>query len=76
MNNIITATKWSGENGMNQIIKDNARIMKGPYTTWYDKVPGKSVEWNESDWKKTKLEHNLAINGVPEHSYWHYRRIV
>tara|TARA_Y100000816_G_C25613173_1_gene327822 strand:+ start:54 stop:494 length:441 start_codon:yes stop_codon:yes gene_type:complete len=32
MNNIITATKWSGENGMNQIIKDNARIMKGPYT--------------------------------------------
>ena len=30
---------------------------------------------NESDWEKTKLEHNLAKNGVPEHSYWHYRRI-
>jgi hypothetical protein len=31
---------------------------------------------NESDWEKTKLEHNLAKNGVPEHSYWHYRRII
>ena len=30
-------------------------ISKGPYTTWYDKVPGKSVEWNESDWKKAKM---------------------
>ena len=31
---------------------------------------------NESDWEKTKLEHNLAINNFPEHSYWHYRRRV
>ena len=31
---------------------------------------------NEGDWEKTKLEHNLATNGVPEHSYWHYRRII
>ena len=30
---------------------------------------------NESDWEKTKLEHNPATNDVPEHSYWHYRRI-
>ena len=30
----------------------------------------------EGDWEKTKLEHNLATNGVPEHSYWHYRRII
>ena len=27
-------------------------MSKGPYTTWYDKVPGKSVNWNEADWKK------------------------
>ena len=27
-------------------------MSKGPYTTWYDKVPGKSVLWNEDDWKK------------------------
>ena len=31
---------------------------------------------NESDWEKTKLEYNPAINDVPEYSYWHYRRIV
>ena len=31
---------------------------------------------NESDCEKIKLEHNLAKNGVPEHSYWHYRRII
>ena len=31
---------------------------------------------NENDWKKTKIEHYLATNDVPEHSYWHYSRIV
>ena len=31
---------------------------------------------NERDWEKTKLKHYYAINGVPEHSYWHYRRII
>ena len=31
---------------------------------------------NERDWEKTKLEHNLATNDVPEHSFWHYKRIV
>ena len=31
---------------------------------------------NERDWQKIKLEHNFATNDVPEHSYWHYRRIV
>ena len=36
----------------------------------------KFPELNESDWEKTKLEHYLAKNGVPEHSYWHYRRII
>ncbi len=29
---------------------------------------------NENNWEKTKLEHHLAINDIPEHSYWHYRR--
>ena len=29
---------------------------------------------NENDWKKTKLEHYLATNDVPEHSYWRYKR--
>ena len=30
---------------------------------------------NESDWKKTKIEHHEATNHIPEHSYWHYERI-
>ncbi len=30
-------------------------MMKGPYTTWYDKVPGKTVKWKEKDWKKGKF---------------------
>jgi len=30
---------------------------------------------NEKDWQKTKLEHHLATDNVPEHSYWHYRRM-
>ena len=25
-------------------------MMKGPYTTWYDKVPEKQL-WKEKDWK-------------------------
>ena len=37
-------------------------MSKGPYTTWYDKVPGKSVLWNESDWKKASYRH--VPNGV------------
>ena len=37
-------------------------MSKGPYTTWYDKVPGKSVTWSESDWKKASYRH--VPNGV------------
>ena len=36
----------------------------------------KFPELNESDWEKTKLEHNLSTNNTPEYSYWHYRRRV
>ena len=28
------------------------QMMKGPYTTWYDKVPLETVKWKENDWKK------------------------
>ena len=37
-------------------------MSKGPYTTWYDKIPGKSVLWNEDDWKKAGYRH--VPNGV------------
>ena len=36
-------------------------MSKGPYTTWYT-VPGKSVTWSESDWKKAGYRH--VPNGV------------
>ena len=37
-------------------------ILKGPYTTWYDKVPGKSVNWEEEDWKNAG--YRQVPNGV------------
>jgi 2,3,4,5-tetrahydropyridine-2-carboxylate N-succinyltransferase len=37
-------------------------ILRGPYTSWYDKVPGKSVNWKEKDWKKAGYRH--VPNGV------------
>ena len=37
-------------------LNDN-QILKGPYTTWYDKVKGKTVDWDESDWKKAGYRH-------------------
>ena len=41
----------------------NKMVMsKGPYTTWYDKVPGKSVNWDENNWKKAGYRH--VPNGV------------
>ena len=38
------------------------QMLSGPYTTWYDKVPGKSVNWKEEDWKKAGYRH--VPNGV------------
>ena len=38
------------------------QILRGPYTSWYDKVPGKSVDWKEEDWKKAGYRH--VPNGV------------
>ena len=37
-------------------------LLRGPYTSWYDKVPGKSVNWEERDWKKAGYRH--VPNGV------------
>ena len=43
--------------------KTNKMVMsKGPYTTWYDKVSGKSVDWKEEDWIKAGYRH--VPNGV------------
>ena len=58
---IRVANKQNGNWVVNQWIKkaillsfriNKMEMMKGPYTTWYDKVPGKTVKWKEKDWKK------------------------
>ena len=69
--NVRVAEKKNGKWSVNQWVKkgillsfrvNKMTMSKGPYTTWYDKVPGKSVLWNESDWKKAGYRH--VPNGV------------
>ena len=68
---IRVAEKKDGAWVVNQWIKkaillsfkiNKMEILRGPYTTWYDKVPGKSVNWKEDDWKKAGYRH--VPNGV------------
>ena len=68
---IRVAEKKNGKWFVNQWVKkaillsfrtSKMTMSKGPYTTWYDKVPGKSVNWNEADWKKAGYRH--VPNGV------------
>ena len=69
--NLRVAEKKNGNWLVNQWVKKaillsfriNKMVMsKGPYTTWYDKVPGKSVNWDEENWKKAGYRH--VPNGV------------
>ena len=68
---IRVAEKKSGSWKVNQWIKkaillsfriNKMEILRGPYTSWYDKVPGKSVNWKEEDWKNAGYRH--VPNGV------------
>tara|TARA_B110000967_G_C18858517_1_gene548587 strand:+ start:115 stop:942 length:828 start_codon:yes stop_codon:yes gene_type:complete len=68
---IRVAEKKNGSWKINQWIKkaillsfriNKMEVLKGPYTTWYDKVPGKSVNWKEEDWKNAGYRH--VPNGV------------
>ena len=65
------AEKKSGSWIVNQWVKkaillsfkiNKMEILRGPYTSWYDKVPGKSVNWKEEDWKNAGYRH--VPNGV------------
>ena len=38
------------------------KVLRGPYTTWYDKIQGKSVNWEKEDWEKNGYRH--VPNGV------------
>ena len=68
---IRVAEKKNGTWTVNQWIKkaillsfkiNKMEILRGPYTSWYDKVPGKSVNWKEEDWKNAGYRH--VPNGV------------
>ena len=68
---IRVAEKKNGIWKVNQWIKkaillsfkiNKMQILRGPYTTWYDKVPGKSVDWKEEDWKRAG--YRQVPNGV------------
>ena len=68
---IRVANKKSGKWIVNQWIKKAILLSfktkemfmsKGPYTTWYDKISGKSVDWQIEDWKKAGYRH--VPNGV------------
>jgi len=68
---IRVAEKKDGSWMVNQWIKkaillsfkiNKMEILRGPYTSWYDKVPGKSVNWKEEDWKNAGYRH--VPNGV------------
>jgi len=37
-------------------INDN-KVLKGPYTSWFDKVEGKTVNWSHEDWNKAGYRH-------------------
>ena len=49
-------------------------MMKGPYTTWYDKVPGKTVKWKEKEWKKAGYRH--VPNGVVRRGAYIAKNVV
>jgi len=68
---IRVAEKKNGSWVVNQWVKkaillsfkiNKMEILQGPYTSWYDKVPGKSVNWKEEDWKKAG--YRQVPNGV------------
>ena len=61
-NNIWTVNQWVKKAILLSFRSKPMTMSKGPYTTWYDKVPGKSVTWSESDWKKAGYRH--VPNGV------------
>ena len=80
---IRVANKINGSWIVNQWIKkaillsfriNKMEMMKGPYTTWYDKVPGKTVKWKEKDWKKAGYRH--VPNGVVRKGAYIARNVV
>ena len=74
---IRVANKQNGSWVVNQWIKkaillsfriNKMEMMKGPYTTWYDKVPGKTVKWKKKIGKKLDTVTYLMELLEKEHS--------
>ena len=61
-NNSWVVNQWIKKAILLSFKTSKMQMSKGPYTTWYDKVSGKSVLWNEEDWKKAGYRH--VPNGV------------
>ncbi len=68
---IRVAEKTNDEWVVNQWIKqaillsfktNKMELLKGPYSTWRDKVPGKTVNWSKEDFEKAGFRH--VPNGV------------
>ena len=68
---IRVAEKTNDEWVVNQWIKqaillsfktNKMELLKGPYSTWWDKVPGKTVNWSKEDFEKAGFRH--VPNGV------------
>ena len=68
---IRVAEKTNDEWVVNQWIKqaillsfktNKMELLKGPYSTWCDKVPGKTVNWSKEDFEKAGFRH--VPNGV------------
>ena len=62
INNQWSVNQWVKKAILLSFRVNKMTMSKGPYTTWYDKVPGKSVLWNENDWKQAGYRH--VPNGV------------
>jgi 2,3,4,5-tetrahydropyridine-2,6-dicarboxylate N-succinyltransferase len=61
-NNLWVVNQWVKKAILLSFKVNKMEILRGPYTSWYDKVPGKSVNWKEEDWKKAGYRH--VPNGV------------
>ena len=81
--NVRVANKTNGKWSVNQWVKkaillsfrvNKMTMSKGPYTTWYDKVPGKTVKWKEKDWKKAGYRH--VPNGVVRRGSYIAKNVV
>ena len=57
-----TVNQWIKKAVLLSFRINSNQLIKGPYTTWYDKVEGKTTKWGDDDWKVAGYRH--VPNGV------------